>query len=145
VFFSPFVELQEQNIASPEEEKFNNNGAYHGQDEIDSETSFGSEESSFLDRLGMKIDDSLHRIFTAYVIEHDHGRGLDPAIDVSRFSIGRFCAYNPTFTIVPTVAILFVLCFGSRYYTVTTDPVDLWVASNSRARLEKAYFDENFG
>ena len=43
------------------------------------------------------------------------------------------------------MVILFVLCFGSRYYTVTTDPVDLWVASNSRARLEKAYFDKNFG
>ena len=141
MFFSRFVELQEQNIDSPEGEKFNNNGAFHGQDEIDSETSFGSEESSFLDRLGMKIDDSLHRIFTTYVIEH----GLELEIADARFSIGRFCAYNPTFTIVPTVAILFVLCFGSRYYTVTTDPVDLWVASNSRARLEKAYFDENFG
>ena len=69
------------------------------------------------------------------------GMHLTPLV----LSIGRFCAYNPTFTIVPTVAILFVLCFGSRYYTVTTDPVDLWVASNSRARLEKAYFDENFG
>jgi hypothetical protein len=61
------------------------------------------------------------------------------------FSIGRFCAYNPKYTIIPVLAILFVLCFGSRYYTVTTDPVDLWVASNSRARQEKAYFDEKFG
>ena len=60
-------------------------------------------------------------------------------------SIGEFCAYNPTYTIVPVVAILAVLCFGSRYYKVTTDPVDLWVASNSRARQEKAFFDENFG
>ena len=43
------------------------------------------------------------------------------------------------------MAILFVLCYGSRYYTVTTDPVDLWEAPNSRARQEKAYFDEKFG
>ena len=61
------------------------------------------------------------------------------------FSIGRFCAYNPKYTIVPALVILFALCYGSRYYTVTTDPVDLWVAPNSRARLEKAYFDEKFG
>ena len=61
------------------------------------------------------------------------------------FSIGRFCAYNPKYTIVPVLAIIFVLCYGSRYYTVTTDPVDLWVASNSRARQEKAYFDDKFG
>ncbi len=62
-----------------------------------------------------------------------------------KFSIGRFCAYNPKYTIIPVIVILFALCFGSRYYTVTTDPVDLWVASNSRARQEKAYFDEKFG
>jgi hypothetical protein len=43
------------------------------------------------------------------------------------------------------MVIVLALCFGSRYYTVTTDPVDLWVASNSRARQEKAYFDEKFG
>ena len=49
------------------------------------------------------------------------------------------------FTIIPVVVILAALCFGSRYYKVTTDPVDLWVASNSRARQEKAFFDENFG
>jgi Niemann-Pick C1 protein len=61
------------------------------------------------------------------------------------FSIGRFCAYNPKYTIIPVITIVFVLCYGSRYYTVTTDPVDLWVASNSRARQEKAYFDEKFG
>ncbi|UJR21943.1 hypothetical protein I4U23_025012 [Adineta vaga] len=95
------------------------------QDEDESEASFdGDDSNGLLDRLGVKIDDNLHTMFTA---------------------IGRFCAYNPFYTIVPVVAILFVLCYGSRYYTVTTDPVDLWVAPNSRARQEKAYFDEKFG
>ncbi|CAF4566900.1 unnamed protein product [Rotaria sp. Silwood1] len=93
-------------------------------DESDSESSFTEKPSGFLDRIGITIDDGLHRIFTA---------------------IGLFCAYNPRYTIIPVVTIIFVLCFGSRYYTVTTDPVDLWVASNSRARQEKAYFDEKFG
>ena len=27
---------------------------------------------------------------------------------------------------------------------MTTDPVDLWAAPHSRARIEKDYFDENF-
>ncbi|CAF1037718.1 unnamed protein product [Rotaria sordida] len=93
-------------------------------DDEESETSFDDEQNGILDRFGVKIDESLHKIFTA---------------------IGRFCAYNPKYTIVPVIAILFVLCYGSRYYTVTTDPVDLWVAPNSRARQEKAYFDEKFG
>ncbi len=124
-----------------EGEKMNTNGAHHAEDEADSETSFGDEHVGFLDRLGMKMDDRLHRIFTGYVflifLSHEKFIYL--------FSIGRFCAYNPAFTIIPVVVILLVLCFGSRYYTVTTDPVDLWVASSSRARLEKAYFDEKFG
>lgn len=38
------------------------------QDEDESETSFDDEQNSLLDRLGVKIDDSLHRIFTSYVI-----------------------------------------------------------------------------
>jgi len=92
--------------------------------ETDSETSFGDDQNGILERIGKKIDDRLHQIFT---------------------SIGRFAAYNPKFTIVPILTIVFALCYGSRYYTVTTDPVDLWVASNSRARQEKAYFDEKFG
>ncbi|CAI8031991.1 NPC intracellular cholesterol transporter 1 [Geodia barretti] len=37
------------------------------------------------------------------------------------------------------------LSFGLFFFTVTTDPVELWSAPNSRARLEKNYFDENFG
>ncbi|CAF3027737.1 unnamed protein product [Rotaria socialis] len=93
-------------------------------DESDSDVSFNDERIGFLDRLGVKIDDGLHDIFKA---------------------IGLFCAYHPRYTIIPVTVILFALCFGSRYYTVTTDPVDLWVASNSRARQEKAYFDEKFG
>ena len=43
-------------------------------------------------------------------------------------------------TIVLVLVIVFVLCYGSRYYTVMTDPVDLWVASNSQVRQETAYF-----
>jgi len=37
-------------------------------DEDESETSFDDEQNSLLDRLGVKIDNSLHRIFTSYVI-----------------------------------------------------------------------------
>ncbi|CAF3716387.1 unnamed protein product [Rotaria sp. Silwood1] len=110
-------------------EKLNNSIEHHHiplsvHDDEESETSFDDEQNGILDRFGVKIDESLHKIFTA---------------------IGRFCAYNPKYTLIPVIAILFVLCYGSRYYTVTTDPVDLWVAHNSRARQEKAYFDEKFG
>ena len=51
--------MRQDKVVEGETEKMNTNVA----DEIDSETSFGG-ESSFLDRLGIKIDDALHRIFT---------------------------------------------------------------------------------
>ena len=38
------------------------------QDEAESETSFTDQENSLLDRLGVKVDDTLRDIFTAYVI-----------------------------------------------------------------------------
>lgn len=36
------------------------------------------------------------------------------------------------------------LTAGMVFFNVTTDPVKLWSAPNSQARLEKNYFDENF-
>jgi hypothetical protein len=52
-----------------EGEKMNTNGGgHHVTDEDDSETSFSGEQTGLLDRLGIKIDDGLHRIFTAYEI-----------------------------------------------------------------------------
>lgn len=35
--------------------------------------------------------------------------------------------------------------YNVKYITVITDPVELWSAKNSQHRLEKNYFDENFG
>lgn len=37
-----------------------------------------------------------------------------------------------------------ILCLGIVKLEVTTDPVELWAAPNSRSRLEKEYFDQTF-
>lgn len=39
------------------------------------------------------------------------------------------------------------MCFSSGilFIKITTDPVNLWAAPNSRARQEKDYFDKHFG
>ena len=38
-----------------------------------------------------------------------------------------------------------LLTFGAVFLKVTIDPVELWAAPDSRSRLEKEYFDEQFG
>jgi Niemann-Pick C1 protein len=58
---------------------------------------------------------------------------------------GRLCARHPIVVIVVCVVVCVVLIVGISFVKVTTDPVELWSAPDSRARLEKNYFDENFG
>lgn len=36
------------------------------------------------------------------------------------------------------------LGFGIKYMQVTTNPVELWAAPNSRSRMERDYFDTHF-
>nr|CDS33612.1 Niemann Pick C1 protein [Hymenolepis microstoma] len=58
---------------------------------------------------------------------------------------GALVARFPKLTLLFTAIMLGISCCGFLCFRVTTDPVDLWSDPNSRARLEKAYFDEHFG
>ena len=51
-----------------------------------------------------------------------------------------------SFVVIPAVLIVCAgFVAGVYFFEVTTDPVELWSAPNSRAREEKDYFDQNFG
>ncbi|CDS43324.1 Niemann Pick C1 protein [Echinococcus multilocularis] len=58
---------------------------------------------------------------------------------------GALVARFPRVTLLLTTILLAVACCGFLRFRVTTDPVELWSDPNSRARLEKAYFDRHFG
>uniref|UniRef100_A0A5K3F6K7 SSD domain-containing protein n=1 Tax=Mesocestoides corti TaxID=53468 RepID=A0A5K3F6K7_MESCO len=58
---------------------------------------------------------------------------------------GALVARFPKTTLLLTFLMLAIMCCGFLRFRVTTDPVDLWSDPKSRARLEKAYFDEHFG
>lgn len=50
------------------------------------------------------------------------------------------------FVVIPCgVVVCIVLSSGLTRFQITTNPVELWSAPNSRARLEKDYFDSHFG
>ncbi|KAI9709804.1 MAG: hypothetical protein M1828_002371 [Chrysothrix sp. TS-e1954] len=59
--------------------------------------------------------------------------------------LGLTCARFPAITIVATFAIVIILSLGWLRFEVETDPVRLWVAPDSDAAEEKAFFDDNFG
>jgi Niemann-Pick C1 protein len=58
---------------------------------------------------------------------------------------GRFCARRAVLIIAGGILICVVLACGIRFFKVVTDPVELWSSPDSRARMEKNYFDDNFG
>ena len=73
------------------------------------------------------------------------GAYLEFVIKAGFYRWGHF-ASKRWYIVLPAVAIFFGICSSGLYrFNVTTDPVKLWSASNSRARLEKNYFDQNFG
>ena len=84
-----------------------------------------SHSSSFcLTNAGQKFEDQISRVFTWW---------------------GRIAAVY-WFLVIPVALILIgACCVGLLYFEVTTDPVELWSAPNSRARKEKNYFDSHFG
>jgi Niemann-Pick C1 protein len=59
--------------------------------------------------------------------------------------LGYVCARFPAITIVSSILIVILMSLGWLRFQVETDPVRLWVAPDSAAAQEKAFFDEKFG
>ena len=59
--------------------------------------------------------------------------------------LGRKCASYPLITISVSVLVVAVLSIGWVSFEVETNPVRLWVSSDSPAAKEKKFFDDNFG
>jgi len=54
-----------------------------------------------------------------------------------------FASY-PAIVLFTTSWIVLALGYGAFSLKVTTDPVEIWAAPQSRSRLEKEYFDSRF-
>ncbi|XP_065652325.1 NPC intracellular cholesterol transporter 1 isoform X2 [Hydra vulgaris] len=57
---------------------------------------------------------------------------------------GTWCANYPCTVILVSLLALLVCSAGLFMFKVVTNPVDLWSAADSVARVEKDYFDSNF-
>ncbi|XP_049521934.1 NPC intracellular cholesterol transporter 1-like isoform X15 [Dermacentor silvarum] len=58
---------------------------------------------------------------------------------------GLFVARNPFLVLVAALAVSVLLSLGLLKFTVTTNPVDLWVSHSSLARKHMNYFNSHFG
>ncbi|KAF2192850.1 multidrug efflux transporter AcrB transmembrane domain-containing protein [Zopfia rhizophila CBS 207.26] len=59
--------------------------------------------------------------------------------------LGYVCARFPIITVLTSILIVLLMSLGWMRFQVETDPVRLWVAPDSAAAQEKAFFDEKFG
>ena len=76
-----------------------------------------------LARIGMEWENLIKKVFYHY---------------------GKFVAEFWYLVLLFSLLIVIGLGFGLFFFKVTTDPVELWSAPDSRARMEKDYFDEHF-
>lgn len=53
-------------------------------------------------------------------------------------------AKYPSIVLFTSSYIILGLSYGITYLSITSDPIEIWAAPTSRARLEKDYFDSHF-
>lgn len=70
---------------------------------------------------------------------------LNSYLQRSFTQIGLFCARFPLTVIVSSLAIIVLMSLGSLKFQLETDPVGLWVSSDSQEFKEKAHFEQAFG
>ena len=70
---------------------------------------------------------------------------LDSQLHRAFYKLGFTCATYPLTTIALCILAVGAMCLGWSRFAVETDPVKLWVAPQSDAAKEKAFFDESFG
>ncbi|KAL6429081.1 hypothetical protein ACFW04_008102 [Cataglyphis niger] len=57
---------------------------------------------------------------------------------------GKAFAKHPDINLFVISYIVLGLSYGIHYLSVTVNPIEIWAAPNSRSRIEKDYFDNNF-
>lgn len=61
------------------------------------------------------------------------------------YQLGFFAASFPWLTFAVVFLVVGLLNIGWKQFQIETDPVRLWVAPSSESKLQKEFFDENFG
>ncbi|XP_050677149.1 NPC intracellular cholesterol transporter 1 isoform X3 [Leptidea sinapis] len=80
-------------------------------------------DSSFFERLGAKTETKMEDFFQWW---------------------GCIMASRPWLVLLLGICVVVGLGYGIKFMQVTTNPVELWAAPNSRSRLEREYFDSHF-
>ena len=100
---------------------------------------------TFMERAGASMEKALGSFFTAWgTCKSLFGFFFSPFVRIMYLCRWIVCARWPWLMIFLGISVAAALTAGVIFLKVTIDPVELWAAPESRSRLEKDYFDENF-
>ncbi|XP_050474813.1 NPC intracellular cholesterol transporter 1 homolog 1b-like isoform X2 [Bombus huntii] len=71
-------------------------------------------------------------------------RGYHKIFHVAFTAWGKAFAKYPFITLIICSCVILGLSYGMTYLSITSNPIEIWAAPTSRARLEKNYFDSHF-
>ncbi|XP_033180820.1 NPC intracellular cholesterol transporter 1 homolog 1b-like [Bombus impatiens] len=89
-------------------------------------------------------------IYNIYVVNDEDGknliicRGYHKIFHVAFTAWGKAFAKYPFTTLIICSYVILGLSYGMMYLSITSNPIEIWAAPTSRARLEKNYFDSHF-
>ncbi|KAK7869123.1 hypothetical protein R5R35_006589 [Gryllus longicercus] len=72
------------------------------------------------------------------------GNAFEKALENGFYKWGVWCAQHPWLVLCVGIVAAVGLGCGIKFLHVTTDPVELWAAPDSRSRMEREYFDRHF-
>ena len=72
------------------------------------------------------------------------GAKMEQWLETTFATWGRFCAGHPVVVLGVGLVVSCAFVAGLTMFQVTTDPVELWSAPDSRARQERKYFNDHF-
>ncbi|SPO44003.1 related to NCR1 - transmembrane glycoprotein, involved in sphingolipid metabolism [Moesziomyces antarcticus] len=91
--------------------------------------------------IGLERNDNL----SALVALQPRKYALNQFLTRSFYKLGLFCASHPWLTFLAAAVFVGTANIGWKHFEVEVDPVRLWVAPGSTAKVQKDIFDKEFG
>uniref|UniRef100_A0A915HZA5 Niemann-Pick C1 N-terminal domain-containing protein n=1 Tax=Romanomermis culicivorax TaxID=13658 RepID=A0A915HZA5_ROMCU len=73
------------------------------------------------------------------------GAWLEANMESACYKWGRMCTRHPALVFLFGLSVSILCSLGIYHLHITTDPVALWSSPSSQGRMEKDYYDQNFG
>ncbi|SNX83312.1 related to NCR1 - transmembrane glycoprotein, involved in sphingolipid metabolism [Melanopsichium pennsylvanicum] len=105
------------------------------------ESSAGSAPDGTYRGIGLERNDHLSALGALQPRKY----ALNQALTRFFYRLGFFCASNPWFTFMIAAVFVGAANIGWKDFEVEVDPVRLWVAPGSTAKVQKEIFDQEFG